>query len=137
MLSHCDLQSDDQGLVNTDPRTIAVPDAFINNIPTDIRGLTFSRTPQQVINIYTLGNPSGISPFFPNGFVGAINRPDGYANQATGLENFPTNPRVAFQVRVTLCVRRAINQSTNQSSNQPNNQSTRLRDRLSRLSRPS
>ena len=42
------LQMDDQGLVNTDPRTIAVPDYYINMIPTDVRGLTFSRTPQQV-----------------------------------------------------------------------------------------
>ena len=95
----CVLQSDDQGLLNTDPRTIAVPDAYINNIPTDIRGLTFSRTPQQVINIYCLGNPSGISPFFPNGFVGAINRPDGYANMATGLEDFAASPKDAYQVK--------------------------------------
>ena len=42
------LQMDDQGLVNTDPRTIAVPDYYVNMIPTDVRGLTFSRTPQQV-----------------------------------------------------------------------------------------
>ena len=41
-------QLDDQGLVQTDPRNIAVPDGFVNNIPTDIRGLTFSRTPQMV-----------------------------------------------------------------------------------------
>ncbi|KAA6426930.1 MAG: hypothetical protein FRX49_03254 [Trebouxia sp. A1-2] len=47
-------QSDDQGLLNSDPRNIAVPDTFINNIPTDIRGLTFSRTPQQLINMYNL-----------------------------------------------------------------------------------
>ena len=93
------MQSDDQGLVNTDPRTIAVPDAFINNIPTDIRGLTFSRTPQQLINMYCLGDPSGISPFFPNGFVGAINSPVGYTNMATGLEDFPTSPMLDTQVR--------------------------------------
>ncbi len=42
------VQSDDQGLVNTDPRTIAVPESYVNMIPTDVRGLTFSRTPQQV-----------------------------------------------------------------------------------------
>ena len=92
------LQSDDQGLLNTDPRNIAVPDTFINNIPTDIRGLTFSRTPQQLINMYSLGNPSGIGPFFPNGLVGAINSPVGYANMATGLEAFPASPMDAFQV---------------------------------------
>jgi len=40
---------DDQGLTNTDPRYIAVPDTFINLIPTDVRGLTLNRTPQQVV----------------------------------------------------------------------------------------
>lgn len=40
------LQIDDQGLVNTDPRYIAVPNTWVN--PTDVRGLTFSRTPQMV-----------------------------------------------------------------------------------------
>ncbi len=30
----CWLQFDDQGIVNTDPRFIAVPDSFINLIPT-------------------------------------------------------------------------------------------------------
>ena len=77
---------------------IAVPDTFINNIPTDIRGLTFSRTPQQLINIYSLGNPNGISPFFPNGLVGAITTPAGYANQASGVENFPSPAGIASQV---------------------------------------
>ena len=42
------VQLDDQGLVNADPRNIAVPDGFVNMIPTDIRGITFARTPQQV-----------------------------------------------------------------------------------------
>ena len=42
------MQFDDQGLINTDPRFIAVPDGFINLIPTDIRGLTFNRSPQMV-----------------------------------------------------------------------------------------
>ena len=42
------LQMDDQGLVNTDPRNIAVPNTWVNLIPTDVRGLTFSRTPQMV-----------------------------------------------------------------------------------------
>jgi hypothetical protein len=41
-------QFDDQGLVQTDPRFIAVPDGYINLIPTDVRGLTFNRAPQQV-----------------------------------------------------------------------------------------
>jgi len=41
-------QLDDQGLVQADPRNIAVPDQFPNMVPTDIRGLTFSRTPQMV-----------------------------------------------------------------------------------------
>lgn len=41
-------QIDDQGLINTDPRYIAVPTDYLNMIPTDVRGLTFSRTPEQV-----------------------------------------------------------------------------------------
>ena len=41
-------QLDDQGLVQADPRNIAVQDQFPNMVPTDIRGLTFSRTPQMV-----------------------------------------------------------------------------------------
>lgn len=42
------VQFDDQGLVNSDSRTIAVPHDYANYIPTDIRGLTFARTPAQV-----------------------------------------------------------------------------------------
>jgi len=45
---HIGMQFDDQGLVNTDPRFIAVPDGYINLIPTDVRGLTFNRSPQMV-----------------------------------------------------------------------------------------
>ena len=49
ILAHClCLQMDDQGLVNTDPRNVAVPNTWVNLIPTDVRGLTFSRTPQMV-----------------------------------------------------------------------------------------
>ena len=42
------VQVDDQGLVQYDPRYVAVPDTWVNLIPTDVRGLTFSRTPQMV-----------------------------------------------------------------------------------------
>lgn len=42
------LQFFDQGLVNSDPRFLAVPAEFLNTVPTDVRGLTFSRSPQQV-----------------------------------------------------------------------------------------
>ena len=48
------MQFDDQGLLNTDPRFIAIAvnntdsSDYINNIPTDVQGLTFSRTPQMV-----------------------------------------------------------------------------------------
>ncbi len=41
-------QDSDQGIFNSDPNFIAVPTDSINMVPTDIRGLTFSRTPQQV-----------------------------------------------------------------------------------------
>ncbi|CAL8468921.1 g8462 [Coccomyxa elongata] len=84
-------QLDDQGLVNTDPRTIAVPLYYPNMIPTDVRGLTFSRTPQQVINIAVLGNPSGTGVFFPNGLVGNITKPTGYDVLASGLDSFPAS----------------------------------------------
>ena len=39
---------DDQGLFNTDPRAQAVPELYVNFVPTDIQGITFGRTPQQV-----------------------------------------------------------------------------------------
>ena len=56
-------QLDDQGLVQTDPRNIAVPDGFVNMIPTDIRGLTFSRTPQMVRGrLFALPRTSGREP---------------------------------------------------------------------------
>lgn len=91
-------QFDDQGLVNTDARTIAVPDSYVNIIPTDVRGITFSRTPQMNINILTLGNPDGVGAFFPNGLIGAISTPTGFDATASGTDDFPTSPMVAFQV---------------------------------------
>ena len=92
------LQFDDQGIVNTDARTIAVPDSYINMIPTDVRGLTFSRTPQMNINILTLGNPDGVGVFFPNGLIGRISKPTGFNETASGTDDFPSSPMVAFQV---------------------------------------
>lgn len=52
----------------------------------------------QLINIYTLGNPAGVGVFFPNGLVGNINKPAGFDQMATGLEDFPTSPMDAYQV---------------------------------------
>ena len=92
------MQFDDQGIVNTDPRNIAVPDSYVNIIPTDVRGLTFSRTPQMNINILTLGNPDGVGVFFPNGLIGAISTPTGYNVTSDGLADFPTDPMTAMQV---------------------------------------
>ena len=93
------LQTDDQGLVNTDPRTIAVPNGWVNMIPTDVRGLTFDRTPQQLLNILFLGNPAAKGVFFPNGVMGAINKPAGYNATASGLDSFPASgAKVAMQV---------------------------------------
>ncbi len=86
------LQFDDQGLVNTDARTIAVPDSYVNIIPTDVRGITFSRTPQMNINILTLGNPDGVGAFFPKGLIGAISKPTGFNVTAAGTDDFPTAP---------------------------------------------
>ena len=52
------MQFDDQGLVNTDPRFIAVPDGFINLIMTDVHGITFNLSPKMVSRrlsrLYTL-----------------------------------------------------------------------------------
>jgi hypothetical protein len=83
-------QFDDQGIVNTDPRFIAVPDSFINLMPTDVHGLTFARTPQQNINILTLGAADGKGVFFPNGLIGKIHLPTGYNITKPGLDDFPS-----------------------------------------------
>ncbi len=46
---HCHaLQESDQPIRNFNLNFIAVPTDNINLVPTDIRGLCFSRTPQQV-----------------------------------------------------------------------------------------
>jgi hypothetical protein len=44
----CVEQKVDQALTNTDPNYIRVPTDQINLVPTDVRGLTLARTPQQV-----------------------------------------------------------------------------------------
>lgn len=90
-------QLDDQGLTNTDPRFIAVPHSYVNMVPTDVRGLTFSRTPQMNLNIIFLGDESGKGTFFPEGIYGRINSPKGYDNLATGLEDVPKCARLAVQ----------------------------------------
>jgi hypothetical protein len=53
-------QQTDQGLTNTDPRSIAVPASYINLIPTDVRGLTLNRTPQQVITTNCNCGPTSV-----------------------------------------------------------------------------
>ncbi|CAL5223508.1 g6035 [Coccomyxa viridis] len=83
-------QIDDQGLVNTDPRYIAVPNAWVNLIPTDLRGLTYSRTPEMLINILTLGNVDGVGVFFPKGLLGAIVKPTGYNASSSGNQAYPS-----------------------------------------------
>jgi hypothetical protein len=87
-------QVDDQGLVNTDPRNIAVPDGYVNIIPTDVLGLTYSYTPQQVLRIVTFAAPGAKGGFFPQGVGGRINDWVGYDQIASGLADFPTG-RVA------------------------------------------
>jgi hypothetical protein len=69
------MQIIDQGLINTDPRFIVVPIDGVNMIPTDIRGLTFNRSPQQNINIVTIGAKDGKGGF-PEGLLGKINTPE-------------------------------------------------------------
>jgi hypothetical protein len=84
-------QDDDQGLTNTDTNTIAVPTDFINLVPTDIRGLCFSRTPQQVLRILTIGSADGKGGFFPKGVNGRINNTLGYDKVANGYAGYEGN----------------------------------------------
>lgn len=81
-------QLDDQGLLNKDPRFISIPDSFVNNIPTDIRGLSFSRTPQMNLNILTVGAKDGKGGFFPEGIQGRIHTPEGFDQLGDGTEDF-------------------------------------------------
>jgi hypothetical protein len=91
------VQIHDQGIVNTDPRFIYVPYEGVNMIPTDVRGLTFNRTPQMAINILTLGAKDGKGGFFPKGILGKINTPEGYLKQADGKADWPKCPAVAVE----------------------------------------
>lgn len=45
----------------------------------------------QIINILTLGSPTGTGVFFPNGLNGAIKTPTGYASTYPGLDAFPNS----------------------------------------------
>lgn len=81
----------DQALLNGNPNFIAVPSRNINLVPTDIRGLTFSRTPQQVLRIVTLGNADSKGGFFPNGVNGKINSTAGYTDAANAFGGYPGN----------------------------------------------
>ncbi|KAA6422535.1 MAG: hypothetical protein FRX49_07396, partial [Trebouxia sp. A1-2] len=82
-------QFDDQGIVNSDSRTIAVPHDYANYIPTDIRGLTFARTPAQALNIIFLGDQSGKGTFFPEGIFGKDQHHPRASRAGPGTENFP------------------------------------------------
>jgi hypothetical protein len=65
--------------------------------------------PMQLINILTLGSPEGVGVFFPDGLLGAINKPTGYASSAPGTNPFPpgTGPGVAVSVWLPpACMRR-------------------------------
>ena len=44
----------------------------------------------QIINILTLGSPTGTGLFFPNGLNGNIKTPAGYDTTYPGLDPFPT-----------------------------------------------
>lgn len=87
-------QMDDQGLLNKDPRFIAIPGSFVNNIPTDIRGLSFARTPLMNLNILTVGAKDGKGGFFPEGIAGRINTPEGFDAIAKGTEDFDGQTQV-------------------------------------------
>eukprot|EP00898_Chlorokybus_atmophyticus_P008903 jgi/Chlat1/9013/Chrsp94S08343 len=87
--------NDDQGLYNFDTN-IAVPTLKINNVPTDIRGLTFSRTPKQVLNILLMESTNGTCGFFPQGVNGKINNTISFANQANGFAGYSGNRRLTL-----------------------------------------
>lgn len=86
----------DQGLINTDPRFIAVPDSFVNMMPTDVRGLTFNRTPGQLLRILFIGAETK-GGFFPNGVYGNINSTKGYNAVVSGTADWPKDASLAFQ----------------------------------------
>eukprot|EP00898_Chlorokybus_atmophyticus_P007080 jgi/Chlat1/7373/Chrsp6S07411 len=83
--------NDDQGLYNFDTNFITVPTLKINNVPTDIRGLTCSRTPKQVLHILTLGSENGHCGFFPNGVNSKVRNTIGFADQANGFAGYCGN----------------------------------------------
>jgi hypothetical protein len=97
-------QVDDQGLVNTDKRNIAVPDKWVNMIPTEVHGLTFAATPQQNINILTLGAKNGKGGFFPNGLLGKIRLPTGYNKVAPGTNAYPRCSGLTSPQEPTRCL---------------------------------
>lgn len=97
-------QVDDQGLVNTDPRTIAVPTQWVNMIPTEVHGLTFAATPQQNINILTLGAKNGKGGFFPNGLLGKIRLPTGFDKVARGTNAYPRCSSLTSPQEPTRCL---------------------------------
>jgi len=81
-------QIDDQGLLNKDPRFITIPGSFVNNIPTDIRGLSFARTPLMNLNILTVGAKDGKGGFFPEGIAGRIHTPEGFDALSEGIDEW-------------------------------------------------
>jgi hypothetical protein len=81
----------DQALKNFNLNFIAVPTDNINLVPTDIRGLCFSRTPQQVLRILTNGSPTSKGGFFPDGINGRLNSSEGYNVSANAYKGYPGN----------------------------------------------
>eukprot|EP00891_Asterochloris_glomerata_P009604 jgi/Astpho2/9604/Aster-03876 len=94
-------QVDDQGLTQTDSRNIAVADQYINAIPTDIRGLTFCRTPQMLINMATVGGSTKggktVGGFFPEGLGGKIVSSKGYDVMGNGAADYPKKAKLTYQ----------------------------------------
>ena len=96
-------QIHDQGLVNTDPRFIYVPFHGINLIPTDIRGLTYNRSPQMNINILTLGAKDGKGGFFPKGIHGKIKTPEVRLSMQAKGSNVLFRPSCCLGVHARPC----------------------------------
>ena len=58
----------------------------------------------QIINILTLGSPSGVGGFFPSGLVGNITSPVGYNLTASGTESWGNATEVNEVYAPSTCI---------------------------------
>ena len=58
----------------------------------------------QLINILTLGDPQGVGVFFPEGLLGAINKPTGFNVSASGTNAFLAGSGPVASAVCILCL---------------------------------